>query len=67
MKRALDQLETGQSYLLPEQMANALVAQGVAEFPRDIKVGPSETKPAVPSEKKVVQPSEVKTPKKRNA
>jgi hypothetical protein len=65
MLRTVDQLVAGSHYLLPSEMANRFIVVGFAVTadepgPKEAQiVGPSETKPA--------EPSELKAKKKRHA
>lgn len=54
MLKTVDQLMKNDSYLLPESKAEELIRAGFAVGPTEPRkpVGPSETKPAFPSEVK---------------
>ena len=62
MLKSQDRLEAGQFYNLPRITALYLIGQGIAEDAAPRKIGPTEMKPAAPSEIK-----EVVKKKPRNA
>ncbi len=64
MLKTLDQLQAGTFYNLPRITALYLIGQGIAEDTSPPKIGPTEMKPAAPSEIKEVlkkKPRNVKT------
>ena len=54
MLKSQDRLEAGQFYNLPRITALFLIGQGIAEDVAPPKIGPTEMKPAGPSEVKEV-------------
>ena len=54
MLKSQDRLEAGQFYNLPRITALYLIGQGIAEDTSPPKIGPTEMKPAAPSDIKEV-------------